>query len=159
MEDIFNYEKRENDNYYKILGCDRLSDIDQILKEYRQKVIKCHPDKMDGVTSSEEFNRIQKAKEVLTSTETRCAYDKWLDSGIAIPFDKWLAMSRNVHSSMHWMNSRQTKTMISFIGDDNDQKDEDNDGGDDRQLPVDHFIWERDPPDSEILQKFRNYEL
>lgn len=121
--------------------------VDQILKEYRLRAIKCHPDKHpDDATATQEFEKLQKAKEVLTDAENRKQYDKWLDSGISLPFDKWTNVSRNVHTSLHWMNRRTTNPMISLPDDS-------------QTFKSNQFTWERDYDDDEVLRKFRNYEL
>lgn len=114
---------------------------EQILKEYRQRVIKCHPDKT-GSTNNDEFNRLQKAKEVLTCQESRKIYDKWMDSGISLPFERWITINQNVHSSMHWMKKKSTKPMLSCG---------------ENKLSKNAFQWQRD--ENQILQKFRNYEI
>ena len=146
MDDIFGFNRNHDDNYYKILGCDRLSDVDQIMKEYRLRAIKCHPDKKpEDEQATQEFEKLQRAKEILTDTENRKQYDKWLDSGISLPFEKWLNISRNVHTSLHWMNRRLTNPMITYQ--------------EENQLwKPNQFKWERDY-DDEVLRKFRNYEL
>lgn len=44
----------------------------------------------------EEFQKLQKAKEVLTDEKKRKNYDLWLRSQIKIPFSEWQALSDSV---------------------------------------------------------------
>lgn len=49
----------------------------EIVKAYRKKALKCHPDKNpDNPRAAEEFQQISKALEILTDAAARAAYDK-----------------------------------------------------------------------------------
>lgn len=48
--------------------------------------------------TAEKFAQLQKAKEVLSDQVTRERYDKWLHSGIAIPYNEWCARQDMIHT-------------------------------------------------------------
>lgn len=50
------------------------------------------------VLVEKEFERLQTARDILTDDEQRQNYDKWRQSGIAIPFKKWCGMRDAVHT-------------------------------------------------------------
>lgn len=62
-------------DYYEVLGVDRGATDKEIKDAYRLLVKKHHPDVNDGA-SSEEFIEIQRAWEVLSSSEERAFYDE-----------------------------------------------------------------------------------
>ncbi|XP_005108524.1 J domain-containing protein [Aplysia californica] len=102
MDNVINYEKSNEDDYYAILGCDENSSEEQIAAEYKVRVLSCHPDKHpDDNTAHSRFAQLSQAKDVLLDPEKRRDYDKWRHSGISIPFDTWKSMSQ-VKTSMHW---------------------------------------------------------
>ena len=55
MDKILTFEKGEN--LYDILGCAESASKEQIATEYRQKVRKCHPDKVQANVSDIKGNR------------------------------------------------------------------------------------------------------
>ena len=55
MDKILTFEKGEN--LYDILGCPESASKEQIATEYRQKVRKCHPDKVQAGVSDISGNR------------------------------------------------------------------------------------------------------
>lgn len=61
-------------NYYECLGVDRQASPDEIKKAYKQKVLKLHPDKIQG--HEEAFRQLQEAYETLSNPEKREAYDR-----------------------------------------------------------------------------------
>ncbi|KAH3861632.1 dnaJ homolog subfamily C member 12-like [Dreissena polymorpha] len=162
-----------DEDFYAILGCDELSSKEQIIAEYRARVLHCHPDKHPGeVDKAAEFERIQTAKDVLTDDEKRQNYDKWRHSGISIPFSKWCNMRGAVHTSMHWATPKK-ETMLegschlaemeqthSHVIDSKCEDLNDVFTATDRysMKTVPSTPWQREPA-SEMLRKFRNYEI
>ncbi|XP_028128588.1 J domain-containing protein isoform X2 [Diabrotica virgifera virgifera] len=135
--DILDYKKKDDEDYYSILGCDS--------------------------NSSE-------AKEVLTDAQKRLNYDKWKNSGIAISYKQWLGMKEHVHQSMHWSNLKTKDRMLESGGNSGPSSlgavgtspahRRASEGG--ANL---HWggrgggsAWGADPP-SEVVSKFRNYEI
>ncbi|KAL4240273.1 DnaJ subfamily C member 12 [Mactra antiquata] len=172
VDGIFNYKPDTNEDYYLILGCDELSSKEQIKAEYKARVLHCHPDKFpNDPVKAAEFERIQTARDVLCDDEKRANYDKWRHAGITLSFKKWCNMRGAVHTSMHWMTPKK-ETMIqgsdtvsnvelqsnynqplhtssSHISDTRISRSD----NDKIRTP-----WQREQP-SEMLKKFRNYEI
>ncbi|XP_046581933.1 dnaJ homolog subfamily C member 12-like [Haliotis rubra] len=176
MEEILNFERKLEDDYYQILGCDELSNTEQIVKEYKARVLDCHPDKHpEDPKAAEQFTRLQKAKETLSDPESRAKYDQWRQSGVMMTYDQWKGLRDSVHTSMHWA-SVKTKPML-----------DDTSGGSHSSpkhgqttphslhstsaatgttaenkspgtSPRKQVPWERDPA-SNMLRKFRSYEV
>ncbi|CBK23011.2 uncharacterized protein [Blastocystis hominis] len=61
------------DDYYAILGVQRSDNVDTIKKAYRKLALTCHPDK--GY-STEKFQLVNKAWDVLSDPVKRANYDK-----------------------------------------------------------------------------------
>ena len=75
-------------DYYKILGVDRSSSVDEIKKAYRKLAIKHHPDKNSGNKQSEEkFKEAAEAYEVLSNDQKRKKYDQFGHSGMDMGTD------------------------------------------------------------------------
>lgn len=69
-------EKREERNFYQILGVPNTATLAQIKKAYRDLAMKYHPDKNPGDKVAEEkFKEISAAHEVLSDDEKRKSYD------------------------------------------------------------------------------------
>lgn len=63
-------------DYYKILGVEKTSSIDEIKKAYRAKARKYHPDKNPGNKEAEDmFKDISEAYEVLGDKDKKAKYD------------------------------------------------------------------------------------
>ncbi|XP_070544475.1 dnaJ homolog subfamily C member 12-like [Ptychodera flava] len=113
MDSVLDYKPKDEDDFYKILGCDELSTTDQINAEYRARVLACHPDKNpDDPEKEHQFHLLQRAKDVLTNEESRKVYDTWRRSGLAVPYDQWVHMRKNVHISMHWAMKKRKEPML-----------------------------------------------
>ncbi|XP_035225152.1 dnaJ homolog subfamily C member 12-like [Stegodyphus dumicola] len=113
MDDILNYKKCANEDYYSILGCNESSTADQILAEYKVLSLLYHPDKNpDDPNAVMQFQKIQKAKELLTDPEKRALYDKWRRCGFTIPFEQFLNLSKAAHTSVHWVTKKQKDLML-----------------------------------------------
>uniref|UniRef100_A0A8C6BXF9 DnaJ heat shock protein family (Hsp40) member C12 n=1 Tax=Monodon monoceros TaxID=40151 RepID=A0A8C6BXF9_MONMO len=227
MDAILNYRLEDTEDYYTLLGCDELSSAEQILAEFKVRALECHPDKHPenskadlGVKSEcllkvpssfacislneislprtvETFQKLQKAKEILTNGASRARYDHWRRSQISMPFQQWEALSDSVKTSMHWAargkkdlmleESDQTHTDTIENEERNEQKEikneefgpttekmeqkesksmeksfssqnPDSPGFSDVNCWHLRFRWSGDAP-SELLRKFRNYEI
>ncbi|XP_075834968.1 dnaJ homolog subfamily C member 12 [Microtus pennsylvanicus] len=103
MDAILNYRPEGSEDYYALLGCDELSSVEQILAEFKVRALECHPDKHpENSKAVETFQKLQRAKEVLTNAETRARYDHWRRSQMSMPFEQWDALADSVKTSMHW---------------------------------------------------------
>jgi len=64
-------------DYYKILGVDKNTSVDEIKKAYRKLALKYHPDKNpNNKTAEDKFKEINEANEVLSDPEKRKKYDE-----------------------------------------------------------------------------------
>uniref|UniRef100_A0A2K5EAF0 DnaJ heat shock protein family (Hsp40) member C12 n=1 Tax=Aotus nancymaae TaxID=37293 RepID=A0A2K5EAF0_AOTNA len=226
MDAILNYRLEDTEDYYTLLGCDELSSVEQILAEFKVRALECHPDKHPenskaGVKSEclarlpasfahislqnevslprtvETFQKLQKAKEILTNEESRAHYDHWRRSQISMPFQQWEALNDSVKTSMHWavrgkkdlMLEESDKTLANKIENEewNEQRErkkeelasttekmeqkeskppekpvspQNPDSSNFSEVNGWHlrFRWSKDAP-SELLRKFRNYEI
>ncbi|XP_064617396.1 LOW QUALITY PROTEIN: J domain-containing protein-like [Liolophura sinensis] len=103
MDSILNYERSGRMIFYAILGCDERSTIEQINAEYKMRVLHCHPDKHPGdQAAAGRFERLQRAKCVLSDPDERQKYDMWRRAGICMSYRQWRGLRDNVHMSMHW---------------------------------------------------------
>ncbi|XP_037694196.1 dnaJ homolog subfamily C member 12-like [Choloepus didactylus] len=97
MDTILNYRSEDTDDFYMLLGCDELSSVEQILAEFKIRALECHPDKHPGNSKAvETFQKLQKAKEILTNEESQAHYEQWRRSQILMPFQQWEALSDSV---------------------------------------------------------------
>uniref|UniRef100_A0A8C3YW01 DnaJ homolog subfamily C member 12 n=1 Tax=Catagonus wagneri TaxID=51154 RepID=A0A8C3YW01_9CETA len=97
MDAILNYRSEDTEDYYELLGCDELSSVEQILAEFKIRALECHPDKHpENSQAVETFQKLQKAKEILTNEASRARYDHWRRSQMAMPFQQWEALSDSV---------------------------------------------------------------
>ncbi|XP_072398584.1 J domain-containing protein [Diabrotica undecimpunctata] len=169
--DILDYKKKNEEDYYSILGCDSNSTVEQINAEFKVRALQYHPDKNAGNKEAEQkFQLLNEAKEVLTDAQKRLNYDKWKNSGIAISYKQWLGMKEHVHQSMHWSNLKTKDRMLESGGNSGPSSlgavgtspahRRASEGG--ANL---HWggrgggsAWGTDPP-SEVVNKFRNYEI
>ncbi|KAG5266739.1 hypothetical protein AALO_G00235650 [Alosa alosa] len=175
MESILNCRSEDLEDYYGLLGCDELSSTEQIVNEYKIRALACHPDKHpENPKAVEEFQRLQEAKEVLTNEESRKNYDLWMRSQLTVPFRDWRALSQSVKTSMHWAVRAKKEPMLEDSKESSappvpeekasisklEQTEELS-----SEAPLSssdywhqRFRWSADAP-SDILQKFRNYEI
>ncbi|KAL4640926.1 hypothetical protein GN956_G11718 [Arapaima gigas] len=179
MDAILSSRPEDLEDYYCLLGCDELSSSEQILTEYKIRVLECHPDKHpDNPKAAEEFQKLQEAKEILADENSRKSYDYWRRSRIAVPFREWQALSQSVKTSMHWAvktkkepmleASKETKDKV--IGNPMDKVTQTEcQSSIELRSPITptspgenhwhlRFRWTSDAP-SELLRKFRNYEI
>lgn len=195
MDTILNYRLEDNEDYYMLLGCDELSSVEQILAEFKVRALECHPDKHpENSKAVETFQKLQKAKEILTNEESRARYDHWRRSQIAMPFQQWEALSDSVKTSMHWAVRGKKDLMLEETDQTHTNKAENEEQNEQRGVKKEElgsttekteqkeseslentfspqnpnssnmnywhlrFRWSGDAP-SELLRKFRNYEI
>ncbi|XP_003409336.1 dnaJ homolog subfamily C member 12 [Loxodonta africana] len=198
MDAILNYSSENNEDYYTLLGCDELSSVEQILAEFKIRALECHPDKHpENSKAVETFQKLQKAKEVLTNEESRARYDHWRRSQVSMPFQQWEALSDSVKTSMHWAVRGKKDLMLEESDHTHTNKIENEDRNEQREINKEEmgsntekteekdsesleksfspqnpdspgfsdvncwhfrFRWSGDAP-SELLRKFRNYEI
>ncbi|CAG9119281.1 hypothetical protein JYU34_008589 [Plutella xylostella] len=167
VDEILNYESNPNDDYYALLGCDENSSVEQITAEYKVLALQHHPDKNDGDKEAEaKFQKLKEAKETLCDPSKRALYDKWKQSGIAMSFKQWHGMKDHVQQSMHWSKPNTKDRMLpeteggksgpSSLGPSNAAARRASEGG--------ANLWGRwgggnQEPPSEVINKFRNYEI
>jgi hypothetical protein len=71
----------ERENYYIILGISQNASIDDMRSAYRKAAMKWHPDKnAENKDAEERFKKISEAYTILSDTNKRKAYDRWLSS-------------------------------------------------------------------------------
>ncbi|KAF5927891.1 hypothetical protein HPG69_009257 [Diceros bicornis minor] len=195
MDAILNYRSEDTEDYYTLLGCDELSSVEQILAEFKVRALEYHPDKHpENSKAVETFQKLQKAKEILTNEESRARYDHWRRSQVSMPFQQWEALS---DSSMHWAVRSKKDLMLEESDQTHTNKVENEEGNEQREIKKEeldsttekmeqkdsesleksfspqnpdspgssdenrwhlHFRWSADAP-SELLRKFRNYEI
>ncbi|KAM6182703.1 dnaJ homolog subfamily C member 12 [Erethizon dorsatum] len=198
MDAILNYRLDDSEDYYALLGCDELSSVEQILAEFKIRALECHPDKHpEDPKAVEAFQKLQKAKEILTNEERRARYDHWRRSQISVPFQQWEALNDSLKTSMHWAVRGKKDLMLEEPDQTHTKKiknEEGNEQGDIKEEELGsttekmkqkesesieksvfpqnpdspsfsdvnswhfRFRWSGDAP-SELLRKFRNYEI
>ncbi|RVE54747.1 hypothetical protein evm_000514 [Chilo suppressalis] len=167
VDEILNYQRNPDDDFYALLGCDENSSIEQITAEYKILALQHHPDKNDGDKDAEaKFQKLKEAKETLCDPSKRALYDKWRQSGIAMGYKQWLGMKEHVQQSMHWSKPNTKDRMLegeagkasgpSSLGPTNSAARRASEGG--------AALWGRwgggnQEPPSEVISKFRNYEI
>ncbi|XP_029771228.1 dnaJ homolog subfamily C member 12 [Suricata suricatta] len=198
MDTILSYRSEDTEDYYVLLGCDELSSVEQILAEFKARALECHPDKHpENSKAVETFQKLQKAKEILTNTESRARYDHWRRSKMSMPFHQWEALSDSVKMSMHWAVRGKKDLMLEESDHIHTNKIEDEEWNEQREIKKEELVstaekmeqkesksleksfspqnpdspifsdvnswhlrfrWSGDAP-SELLRKFRNYEI
>ncbi|KAL1929870.1 hypothetical protein VTP01DRAFT_1024 [Rhizomucor pusillus] len=98
MEKILNQDL-DKDEYYRILNCFSSSNQNQIRAEYKRLALQYHPDKNKGHT--EQYQKIKEAYDVLGDPERRAVYDRWRQSGLAVPFADYL-QTASLSQTIHW---------------------------------------------------------
>lgn len=152
LDDILKNVRKDDENYYTILGCDESSTDEQLQCEYRMKALELHPDKNNGnAEAAQRFQRLQEAKVVLLDPEKRRKYDRWRKSGLTMSFQKYLDL--NV-TSLHWVCKKSKEPMLpsseAACPDDIQEY----------KLPENvASYWRQEEPPNELLRKFRNYEI
>ena len=64
MDAILDYTRDPNEDFYQVLGCNRLSTTEQIQTEFKIRAKECHPDKQKNITESnpERFQLLLKVR-------------------------------------------------------------------------------------------------
>ncbi|XP_031994231.1 dnaJ homolog subfamily C member 12 [Hylobates moloch] len=198
MDAILNYRSEDTEDYYTLLGCDELSSVEQILAEFKVRALEYHPDKHpENPKAVETFQKLQKAKEILTNEESRARYDHWRRSQMSMPFQQWEALNDSVKMSMHWAVRGKKDLMLEESDKTHTNKIENEQWNEQRERKKEElasttekteqkepkpleksvspqnsdsssfsdvngwhlrFRWSKDAP-SELLRKFRNYEI
>ncbi|XP_055130429.1 dnaJ homolog subfamily C member 12 [Symphalangus syndactylus] len=198
MDAILSYRSEDTEDYYTLLGCDELSSVEQILAEFKVRALECHPDKHpENPKAVETFQKLQKAKEILTNEESRARYDHWRRSQMSMPFQQWEALNDSVKTSMHWAVRGKKDLMLEESDKTHTNKIENEQWNEQRERKKEElasttekmeqkepkpleksvspqnsdsssfsdvngwhlrFRWSKDAP-SELLRKFRNYEI
>nr|CAH0113052.1 unnamed protein product [Daphnia galeata] len=108
-------ERCLEDDYYYILGCNDSSSVEQILVEYKHRILICHPDKNQDDASTSQFQKLQEAKEVLCDPDKRKDYDRWKSSGLAVSYKQWVTMHKGSSSQVfHWATPKTKGNMLEF---------------------------------------------
>ncbi|XP_033103131.1 dnaJ homolog subfamily C member 12-like [Anneissia japonica] len=155
MDAILQYDPRKEETFYQVLGCNPLSTVEQINTEYKIKALKYHPDKNpDDMIAAQEFSKIQRARDILVNEEKRKEYDMWLSSGLHIPYEEWSRLKDSVKTSMHWSMKVKTDPMI----EDTTKDVEEDDAKYGNNQASSFAEWKRQPQ-SDIINKFRNYDI
>ncbi|XP_006728946.1 dnaJ homolog subfamily C member 12 [Leptonychotes weddellii] len=198
MDAILSYRSEDTEDYYMLLGCDELSSVEQIMAEFKVRALECHPDKHpENSKAVETFQKLQKAKEILTNTESRARYDHWRRSQMSMTFQQWEALSDSVKTSMHWAVRGKKDLMLEESDQSHTDEIENEEWNKQREIKKEElgsttekmeqkesksleksfspqnpdspsfsyvnswhlrFRWSGDAP-SELLRKFRNYEI
>jgi molecular chaperone DnaJ len=77
-----NPSSTNNRDFYKILGISRGADAAEIKKGYRTKAKLLHPDANPGQDTTEQFQEVNRAYEVLTDPDLKNKYDRFGEGGI-----------------------------------------------------------------------------
>ncbi|XP_046745283.1 J domain-containing protein isoform X2 [Diprion similis] len=135
VDDILSYKPNPDEDLYALLGCDESS---------------------------------TNAKETLCDPEKRLNYDKWRHSGISISYKQWLGMKEHVHQSMHWTTPKTKDRMLPDAaggspghvrGQPANPHRRASEGGANIHYGARRDVnWDSQPP-SEVVNKFRNYEI
>jgi len=71
-------QNEDTDDYYAVLGVPRVATVEDVRKAYYIKAKKVHPDKNPGNEKAKfEFQRLSKAFQVLSNSESREHYDRF----------------------------------------------------------------------------------
>ncbi|KAM8858627.1 dnaJ homolog subfamily C member 12 [Spinachia spinachia] len=173
MDTVLNCKPTDLEDYYLLLGCDELSTNEQILTEYKIRALACHPDKqLNHPTAVADFQKLQEAKEVLCNETKRKNYDLWRRSGLTVSFYDWQTLNDTVKTSMHWALRHKKEPMLEATNagtvplqaEDLHSHQEAQRISSYDAIPSTsdychrRFRWAADSP-SNLLQKFRNYEI
>ncbi|XP_057370404.1 J domain-containing protein-like [Daphnia carinata] len=152
MDAVTLNERCLEDDYYYTLGCDDSSSVDQILTEYKHRVLLCHPDKNPYDKSTAQFQKLQEAKEVLCDPEKRNDYDRWKTSGITISYKQWIVINKQSAAVLHWAIPKHEQKMLQSSSSKSEIIKL-------KQSKLSLKIGSQYCTYNSILEKFRNYEI
>ncbi|CAF0852258.1 unnamed protein product [Didymodactylos carnosus] len=69
-------------DFYGVLGITRVATEDEIKRAYKQKALKCHPDKSCEPDAEKKFMDISEAYEILSDPYKRSIYDRYGNEGL-----------------------------------------------------------------------------
>ncbi|CAF2122569.1 unnamed protein product [Rotaria magnacalcarata] len=157
MDALFTSQPNKSDDYYTILGCNELSNKDQIQAEYRIRALRLHPDKnQDDPNTMDQFKQLQEAKEILSDDVKRKAYDHWRNSHITISWKTWQSITERSQPTFHWIVTKK-EPMIESVQMNN--KEEEKEETMDKNVEKIKSPWKSAEPANDYLRKFRNYEI
>ncbi|ARS91539.1 J domain-containing protein [Natrarchaeobaculum aegyptiacum] len=87
------------ETYYDVLEIDPEASRDEIESAYRERVLETHPDHNDAPDASEQFQRVSRAKDVLTDGDERARYDR-------LGHDAYVRLAEHATGDEHDGNSR-----------------------------------------------------
>ncbi|KAI8060687.1 DnaJ domain-containing protein [Gongronella butleri] len=96
MQSLFDVLKRDDTDYYEILGCVESSTPEQIKAEYKRLALLHHPDKHKGQETK--YKAIKEAYDIVGDPEQRAKYDRWRQSGLQIPFEDYRLLSHHAQA-------------------------------------------------------------
>uniref|UniRef100_A0A183BWJ9 J domain-containing protein n=1 Tax=Globodera pallida TaxID=36090 RepID=A0A183BWJ9_GLOPA len=147
------------DDLYEVIGCPKSASKEQILAEYRLKVLALHPDKVGGggggseerLSEYEANKQFQQLQEVLVDPKKREHYDLWtLLGGRQIALKDWMDSQDKIRQTIHW-GHRNDPPVREILGPKMGGM------GTERKWSSDGNGWE--PYVSSTTRAFRNYKI
>ncbi|CAO3606895.1 unnamed protein product [Cunninghamella blakesleeana] len=158
MQSIFDAKKDEKD-YYDILGCVESSTNEQIKEEYKRLILIHHPDK--SLKENDQYLLIKEAYDIVGNPQKRALYDKWRQSGLQIPFKDYAQLSSHAQT-IHWqaLPSQLTLTDNSHTTSNKDIKSVKPQPSDNLpKIQIKKTSFWNNSNSNDIYSKFRNYDL
>uniref|UniRef100_A0A8C9P8Q8 J domain-containing protein n=1 Tax=Spermophilus dauricus TaxID=99837 RepID=A0A8C9P8Q8_SPEDA len=96
VPDLVTWSKLEDSedttHYWDVMNSLRLN---KSWQNFKVRALECHPDKHpENSKAVETFQKLQKAKEILTNEESLARYDHWRRSQISMPFHQWETLTQ-----------------------------------------------------------------
>ncbi|XP_042891849.1 J domain-containing protein-like isoform X2 [Penaeus japonicus] len=145
MEAILSSDVKKDENYYTVLGCDPSSSVEQIQAEYKVRALQLHPDKNpDDPEAEEKFQKLQTLHWATPNTKERM-----LEPGTSQAQAGGQAGQPHAPPPVSKPGSRRASEQVSHILHGRTKETV--------RVPRPSEVWERDT--SEVMKKFRNYEI
>jgi len=104
-------------NYYKLLQVDIEADTDVIEAAYKRVALKYHPDIHKTFDAEEKMKLVNEAKRVLTNSQDRCEYDRFLSRQAKNPNRKKKIEIIDLRGKFeNWDTSKNPKEILNAIG-------------------------------------------